>query len=84
MTEGQALATVSQSSVMNAIVSAQETLDGLDDSIESALKDSVGYAITTAVPGRVKKLYASPGERVTDVMTRDGARRCCRWTALWL
>lgn len=71
--KGDVIATVDINSVLTALADAQDQLKSLDTQINSAKNDSVSSYLSSAVAGRVKKLYASAGDDVVDVMTKHGA-----------
>lgn len=70
--EGDLIATVTQASLLSAMSSKQEELDALDEQIEEASDSTVSSTITAAASGRVKAIYASSGDTVTDVMYDSG------------
>ena len=72
VTEGTPLATLDKVSVMTAITQVGETLDYLREELEDARDETVSSTITAKAGGRVKKIFASAGESVQDVMLRDG------------
>ncbi len=71
--EGTPLAAVDPVSVMTAIVEVRETLQYLEEEMESARYDSVSSQVSATAGGRVKKLYAEAGDNVQDVMLEHGA-----------
>ena len=72
VTEGQPLAQVDKVSVMTAITEVNETLKFLREELEDARDETVSSSIKATAGGRVKKLFAQPGESVQEVMLRDG------------
>ncbi len=73
VTEGEVIATVTSDSLLSTLTDTQEALDRLDEEIEEAEDDEVDDTITTAVAGRVKKIWAQSGDEVASVMAEDGA-----------
>lgn len=73
VSEGDALAAVDKVSVMTAIAEVQETLDYLDDGIEAADSESGSTQIKAQTAGKVKIVYAQPGDDVQDVILEHGA-----------
>lgn len=73
VTEGTPLASVDKVSVMTAITEVTETLDYLREELEDARDETVDSTISATAGGRVKKVYAQPGDKVEDVMLRYGA-----------
>ena len=71
--EGDLIATVTNESLLSAMSDLQSELDTLDGEIEEAGEDEVSSTITAGASGRVKKIYASSGDTVSDVMYSDGA-----------
>lgn len=71
--EGTPVAAVDKVSVMTAIMEVQDALEYLQDEIEDVRNEKVGSAIRATAGGRVKKVYATEGESVQEVMLRDGA-----------
>lgn len=70
---GDLLAKVDMASVMNALSQTQEQLKTLDKSIREAKDDSAANRITAGVSGRLKKVFAEPGDDVAACMTEHGA-----------
>lgn len=73
VTKGAPLAVVDKVSVMTAITQVTETMEYLQDEMESARDDTVSSTVRATAGGRVKKIFAQAGESVQDVMLRDGA-----------
>ena len=73
VTEGTPLAQVDKVSVMTAIMEVNETIDFLQEELEAAREETVPSNIRATAGGRVKKLFAAPGESAQEVMLRDGA-----------
>ena len=71
VSQGEALAQVDPVTLLDAITQVQETMDYLQEQINSA-DDSGSESITAQVGGRVTAVYAQSGERVQEVMLRDG------------
>lgn len=70
---GDLLAKVDTASVMNALSQTQEQLKTLDKSIREAKDDTAANRITAGVSGRLKKVFAEPGDDVAACMTEHGA-----------
>lgn len=73
VSEGDVLATVDRVSVMSAITQVQETMDYLVEKMADVTDEEVSAKVTAQAGGRVKLIYGQEGERVQDVMLRDGA-----------
>ncbi len=71
--KGDPVAQVDKVSVLSAIQSVQTTLDELSSQILDASNSGTTGNIDTAVAGRVKKIYAQPGDSVEDVILAHGA-----------
>lgn len=71
--EGQLLASAEQNSVVTAMASVTEEMDDLDESIASAMGQTADTLISSAVSGRVKKIYPQVGDDVASVMLEQGA-----------
>ena len=73
VTEGQPIASVDRVSVMTAITQVQETLETLREELNGIRNETEATKITATAGGTVKTIYATEGEKVQDVMLRDGA-----------
>ncbi len=73
ISEGDILASVKMSSVLSAMSDISDELDSLDEQISSAAGSSSDSYISSSVSGRVKKVYAEPGDSVASVMYKHGA-----------
>ena len=73
VSEGQPIASVDRVTVMTAITQVQETLEYLREQLEEASDKKTSDKVTATAGGTVKIIYGQPGERVQDVMLRDGA-----------
>ena len=71
--KGDLLATVDMATVMTALSSVQDQLDDLDDDINAAKGEEAGSQITSGISGRVKIVYAQPGDDVSLCMAEHGA-----------
>ena len=69
---GDPIAKVDRVSVMTAITGVQDTLDELSKEILDAEDDQAATAVKAKVGGRVKVIYAEPGESAEDVMLQHG------------
>ncbi len=73
VTEGTPLCEVDRVSVMSSVTQVQEALDTLGEQIEEAASGSGTLRISAPAQGRVKAVYAQPGDDVRTVMLRSGA-----------
>lgn len=73
VSKGDELAVINQASLLTKIEDTQEEIAKLDKEINEAKEDSDADTITTSVSGRVKKIYAASGDKITDVMLENGA-----------
>ena len=71
--KGDPLASVDKISVMAVIAEVQETMDYLSAQIESAEGDEAASQLKAQTAGRVKQIFAQPGDDVQDVMLEHGA-----------
>ncbi len=71
--DGDLLATVNIATVLSAMSDVQTQLDELDDEIGEASDDELDDTITSALSGRVKKIYAGKGDDVSTIMYEKGA-----------
>ena len=71
--EGEIIATVDSRTVLAAMSEIQTQLAALDTKLNSAGKEYADDYISTALPGRVKKVYAAVGDDVASVMYKYGA-----------
>ena len=69
---GDLLAAVNTSTVLTSLSSVQDSLDDLDEQLQSASKDTVSSTVKAGVAGRVKAVYAGAGDNVADVMYAHG------------
>lgn len=69
---GDLLAAVNTSTVLTSLSSVQDSLDDLDEQLQSASKDTVSSTVKAGVAGRVKAVYAGTGDNVADVMYEHG------------
>ncbi len=72
VSEGDPLAAVDTVSVMTAIMEVRETLEYLQEEIQDVRDETVSSAVKATAGGRVKKIYAQPGDSVQEVMLREG------------
>lgn len=72
VTAGTPVATVDKVSVLAVMSEVEDTLDYLRDEIEDARNETVSSTIYATTGGRIKKIFAEPGESVQEVMLRDG------------
>ena len=73
VSKGDTLATVDTTSVLSAIESVQEEIEGLDDEINECRNSDETETITAKISGTVKKIYAKEGESVEDCIVENGA-----------
>lgn len=73
VSKGDTLATVDTTSVLSAIETVQEEIEGLDDDINECKDNDETETITTKISGTVKKIYAKKGDSVTDCIAENGA-----------
>lgn len=71
--EGQLLATVDKTSVLAAAEELNTLMRSLDAAIESARYDTLSTAIRAPRDGRVKTVYATVGESVSEIVEEHGA-----------
>ena len=71
--ENQLLAIADPATVRSALSALQDEIDDLDDAISDAEGDTASTRVSAGVPGRVKAIYGSEGDRVSDVMVEHGA-----------
>ncbi|NLZ55493.1 MAG: hypothetical protein GX900_02370, partial [Clostridiaceae bacterium] len=69
---GDVLASVDKASVGVAIAELQTVIDELDKDLDVASDESADAAITAAVGGRVKLIYAREDESVADTVSEHG------------
>ena len=73
VTEGQPVAKVDKTSVMRAISDVNKAMDSLSKKITAAADKKADQFVTAKSVGRVKAVYADPGDSVRDVVTEYGA-----------
>lgn len=71
--QGQEIAKVDRVSVMAAITQVQETLEDIRTDLNKTASSTESTKVNAKVSGTVKAVYGSEGERVQDVILRDGA-----------
>ena len=71
--EGDILAIVNESSVLEAMEQVQEEISQLDESIQAYQDSDEENVIESSVSGRVKKINVSAGSDIADTMVSDGA-----------
>lgn len=71
--ENALLARVNTNSVMAAMVSLNEEIAAVDSEINTASVQTVDNLISSSVYGRVKEIYARPGDDVLELMLDKGA-----------
>ena len=70
---GDVLATVENADVLNALADVQKQIDAKDTEMENAASEAVEEILRAKVSGRIKKIYAQPGDSVAACMVRNGA-----------
>ncbi|MFV0528169.1 MAG: HlyD family efflux transporter periplasmic adaptor subunit [Lachnospiraceae bacterium] len=70
---GDVLATVDTTALGTLITSVQEEINTLDAEIAEAKSETELETIDTYVDGRVKKIYAAAGTKVSDTVAESGA-----------
>lgn len=70
---GDVLATVENADVLNALADVQKQIDAKDAKMENAASEAVDEILRAKVSGRIKKIYAQPGDGVAACMVRNGA-----------
>lgn len=73
VSKGDTLATVDTTSVLSAIETVQEEIEGIDDEINECRNSDETESITAKISGVVKKIYAKEGESVEDCIAENGA-----------
>ena len=73
VTAGTPVARVDRVSVMNTILQVKASMDIIQEQLAAAMDDTIEPTIHSAAGGRVKAVFASPGDNVQEVMLRHGA-----------
>ncbi len=73
VTAGAPLVSVDKTSAASAMLDLSEVLSDLDADLETARQTSNSSYINATAAGRVKKIYAKAGDKVTDVLYQYGA-----------
>ena len=73
VTKGQLLVKTDATSVLTAMNSLEEQLSSIDSEITDAADDTVDNTISSGVAGRVKQIFAQPGDDVSACMYDHGA-----------
>ena len=71
--QGDVLATVDMATVMTALADVQNKIDAKDKELSDLSSDSSSTYIRAGVAGRVKEIYAQPGDDVAACMLEHGA-----------
>lgn len=71
--EGDVLATVDESSILEAMEQVQEEITQLDTSIRECQENDEDNVIESSVNGRVKRILVSSGSDISETMLNDGA-----------
>ena len=72
VTEGQALASVDKTSVMNTIATVQNNLEYLAGEVRTAASGATNAYLSAPTAGRVKAVYAAAGDDVQSVIEQYG------------
>ncbi len=70
---GQTIATVDKTSVLNAIYEVQSLIAEMDGEIAAVKDDTLDSTITARADGRIKAIYVSEGDSVSNAMYEHGA-----------
>lgn len=73
VTEGQALAAVDKTSVMNTIATVQNNLEYIAGEVRTAASGAANAYLAAPAAGRVKAIYAEAGDDVQSVIREHGA-----------
>lgn len=73
VSEGDPVAEVDKVSVLSAILRVRETLEYLQGEMADAQNASTTSTLKATAGGRIKEVFAQPGDNVQDVMLRHGA-----------
>ena len=73
VTEGQELARVDKTSVMNTIATVQSNLEYIAGEVRTAASGATNAYLAAPAAGRVKAVYAEAGDDVQDVIREHGA-----------
>jgi len=71
--DGDLLASVNSSTVLQAMAEKQSEIDALDEELADISEDTISDTVTASVSGRVKLIYASEGDDVTELMVDKNA-----------
>ena len=70
---GDLIAVADKTSVLLTIDTLRTRMEALDEKIRTAMDASVSATVTAPVAGRVKNIFVSPGQDVTEAMYENGA-----------
>ena len=70
---GDLIAVADKTSVLLTIDTLRTRMEALDEKIHTAMDASVSATVTAPVAGRVKNIFVSPGQDVTEAMYENGA-----------
>ncbi len=73
VSEGDPVATVDKVSVMSAVLKVRETLQYLQEQMAEAKDETASAAVKATAGGKIKQVFAKPGDSVQDVMRSHGA-----------
>lgn len=73
VTKGTPLAEADKVSLMTAITEIQDSMNTLQKQIEALGEETASTTISASAGGRVKEVYAQPGDSVQDVMLEHGS-----------
>ena len=71
--QGDVLATVDMTSVINTMAELQTEIEDLDDQISNAEGDEADDTVYAGVSGRIKAIYATADAEVAEVMNTSGS-----------
>ena len=71
--EGDLLCTVDMSTVLSGLADTQTKITDLDFKLRNAAYETAASIISSGVNGRIKKVYAAPGDDVAKCMFENGA-----------
>lgn len=81
--EGQALAAVDKTSVMNTIATVQNNLEYLAGQVRTAASGATNAYLAAPAAGRVKAIYANAGDDVQSVIREHGALMVVSLDGAW-
>lgn len=73
VSEGDVLATVDKTSVLEVLSTVQESIEDIDDQINDCKNGDDTETVTASVSGTIQKIYAKKGDSVTERIAKNGA-----------